>query len=80
MKYLILKIDNLRTPVLFSDDLNHKDVAYKIGGEVCSAGFVSISIEIDGLKIKTYGYSHSLDLVSKPDDRLIIKAHLKGKV
>lgn len=51
-KYIIIKKDNLLTPIIFSCTIQHKDMASN--WDVISAGFVDILCYSD-IIVKTYG-------------------------
>lgn len=68
MKYIIFEGGDV---VMFTDTINHSDMARMHGGKPKSAGFVRV--DIDGYcdeppYICPYGYSISLGLESQPED------------
>lgn len=62
-KYVILD-QGVIVPLVFSELINHLDVARCIGGQVVGAGFCFIDEE----KYHCYGESISLKVVSRPDE------------
>jgi hypothetical protein len=66
MKYIVVKINDLETPILFSKLKGHDDIANKLGLPVISAGFV-------GTDFKPYGKSISLGKSSRPEDERLFK-------
>ena len=82
MKYIIVQSGGCETPILFTELMDHCQVA---GGlKVVSAGFVSIGTKrvdtgiggYEELECTAYGKSVSLNLSSRPDEdtRLITRA------
>lgn len=67
MKYIITKYNNV---ALFSDDLVHRAVAFRLGEEVVAAGFYKYG--------RAQGCSESLNIGSRPQDTEIINAFLKA--
>lgn len=74
MKYIMLAIDGLPTPVLFASTLSHKVVAACFKEEVVSAGFVTIEGEKD--KVHVFGKSDSLKKKIKRSDSGLIHMFL----
>ena len=72
MKYITLASEAAYHIVCFSDTLQHKAVAeaLKAHGEPYSAGFC----EVRNGKVKTHGFSQSLNLTPKPGDELDLEA------
>lgn len=72
-KYIIVS-DNtgMEQIVIFSQFMNHNDVARGIHGKVISAGFIAISSDNDGPVIICYGRSESLNIDSRPDEDVLI--------
>jgi len=81
MKYIIVDTMGLEVPILFSELLNHSDVAR--GYKVVAAGFVSISSSVDTndsgyspkyiIEVDCYGESTTLGIKSRGilDDDII---------
>lgn len=64
MKYIIRAGGHgLPCPVMFGDTENHNDIAYRLGGEIISAGFVDLGDN----GVQCYGESISLNIRSRPE-------------
>jgi hypothetical protein len=74
MKYLLIEINGVPSPILFPDHVPHKVVAGMIDDvqatEVKSAGFV----KMENGKLQTYGYSEGLRLTANPVDVVFIES------
>lgn len=88
VKYIIVEINGLETPVLFPNWVEHHHVAQAFGGKdrVLSAGFVDIEGDPEplgkaseifpsrhGLKVSCHGRSQTLGKESKDNDRIFIQ-------
>lgn len=69
MKYIIVSPRGLKLPIIFSEAINHSEVA-KGFSKVDSAGFVIIDYDTDKkhFTCKCYGESLGLNIKSNPED------------
>lgn len=68
MKYIMFEDNSF---VIFTENIVHRHVCNH--KKPISAGFISIGDTYDGLQVKTYGVSISLNLLSNKDDAKIIQ-------
>lgn len=74
LKYLILSVEDVPTPVVFAAVLSHKAVADKLGLRVLSAGFVRfVSSPDHKIYAAVFGESDSLKIASRPEDGEVIE-------
>lgn len=74
-KYVIVVLDGIEQPFVFSELSTHAEVARALGGEVLGAGFCYI----DGIgQYKCYGESVSLKVKSREDVDAAILNRLFG--
>ena len=71
MKYVIFKRGDLKHVVLCADHTSHSSLMVE-GAKPVSAGFVSITDK----GVSCFGSSDSLNLSSKPEDDILVKAVL----
>lgn len=75
MKYIMIDIDGLPTPILFASTMQHKDIADCFGkNEILSAGFVTIDGEKD--KVHVFGRSDGLKKKIRRGDASLIHMFL----
>jgi hypothetical protein len=72
-KYIIVELEGMEVPLVFSRFLQHEDVAGAIPNKVCSAGFCELSSV--GIWI-TSGVSVSLNLDAREQDAKILNEHV----
>ncbi len=72
-KYIIVELEGMEVPLVFSRFLQHEDVASAISNKVCSAGFCELSSV--GTWI-TSGVSVSLNLDTREQDTKILNEHV----
>lgn len=77
MKYVVFKINNLKTPILFSQTIKHSDINKFIKNEYAdsepiSAGFVTFQKG----KPFCHGHSTSLNLKSEEEDSMIVEKNI----
>lgn len=69
LKYIITDLG----PVVFSDNIVHKDAATGLG-TIQSAGFVLVRSGAEGINCMPYGESSSLNVPSKDGDKAMLDA------
>ena len=76
MKYIIVSINNLETPILFPGNVSHDFVAEKFGIPVISAGFVEFKVARDSFDVVAhcFGFSNSLGKCVREEDADLITA------
>jgi hypothetical protein len=76
VKYIIVEVMEIETPIVFSDLIQHKTIAQGMG-KVIAAGFIAFGA-VDGMiGIQCYGESISLGIKSRErEDVDIIQRHL----
>lgn len=76
-KYIIVDTGQVVVPILFSDVVAHTEIANKVGGQVLSAGFCSVSInEQLQPRYVCWGKSVSLGVSSREQDNDILNRYL----
>ncbi len=66
----------LPVAVIFPDCMIHSDVAARLLATVMGAGFVNIVHTPEGIHVKPHGYSESLKIGSRPEDKWFIEKAL----
>lgn len=79
LKYLILSVEDVPTPVVFAAVLSHKAVADKMNLHVLGAGFVRFlaSPKTSSLFAAVFGESDSLNIASRPEDGEVIETFFR---
>lgn len=86
----MFEVDGMPTPFLFPEHVQHVDAAFSYQQrmnkspllvDLVSAGFCSFrgKVDVDGIEVKTFGQSQSLNLSPAPGDAEIIQMHLEMK-
>lgn len=80
MKYIIFEKDFAEYPVIFPNEVPHKDISLPEGSKIVGAGFVSLDAINGNVYPSCGGESISLDVVSrKYEDEKLILFFLKRK-
>lgn len=59
LKYILVELGHIPTPIMFPDHIGHDEMARMIGGKVLSAGFVSGDELIPHGKSVSLGIEHN---------------------
>lgn len=65
MKYIVIKNHGFEEMVIFSNTMNHCDVAHRLGAKAISAG----RCRLDRSSCSFVGESVSLGILSRPEDK-----------
>ena len=78
MKYIVIKINTLETPILFPGNLTSAVIAEKLGSPVVSAALVEFGLARDSFDVeaKCFGFSTSLGKCAREEDGELITAFL----
>lgn len=78
LKYIRFESRLADSVFLFPTWENHADVAFRLRYKPVSAGFVSVTVDAQGMiQVTTYGRSESLNMESDPEDAELITRMLK---
>ena len=77
LKYIMLDIDGLPTPVVFPDTVQHSTIAQACEnaglGTPRSAGFFTF----DSLRVRAFGMSDTLDMKPSVDDNMLLTMYFR---
>lgn len=76
LKYIIMEVDGMEVPLIFSGLLPHEIVAVAVKNNLRAAGFCELN---PGGEWVAFGQSVSLDLSARPQDAAILNAQTRNR-